>query len=91
MVKAFGYFLIMILSFLVVSMIASLLSSSSKESFVERRFGGGNGDGDESGTKANSMEERVQELQLQVAQNTIKIKDQILFCNKHILFLFSDL
>ena len=77
MVKAFGYFLIMILSFLVVSMIASLLSSSSKESFVERRFGGGNGDGDESGTKANSMEERVQELQLQVAQNTIKIKDQI--------------
>lgn len=67
----------MILSFIVVSMVASLLSSSSKESFVERRFGGGNGDGDESGTKANSMEERVQELQLQVAQNTIKITDQI--------------
>jgi len=73
MVKAFGYFLIMILSFIIVSMIASLLSSSSKESFVERRFGGG-----EDGTKKpQNMEERVQELQLQVAQNTIKIKDQI--------------
>lgn len=77
MVKAFGYFLITILSFLVVSMIASLLSPSSKESFVERRIGGGSGDGDESGAKAKSMEERVQELQLQVAQNTIKIKNQI--------------
>jgi hypothetical protein len=76
MVKALGYFLIMILSFLIVSMIATLLSPS-KEAFVERRIGGGNGDGDESGTKTNSMEERVTELQLQVAANTNKIRDQI--------------
>lgn len=76
MVKALGYFLIMILSFLIVSMIATLLSPS-KEAFVERRIGGGNGDGDESGTKTNSMEERVTELQLQVATNTNKIRDQI--------------
>lgn len=77
MVKALGYFLIMILSFLIVSMIATLLYPS-KEAFVERRFGGENGEGDEkSGTKTNSMEERVKELQLQVAANTIKIRDQI--------------
>ena len=35
------------------------------------------GDGDESGSKTNSMEERVNELQLQVATNAIKIRDQI--------------
>uniref|UniRef100_A0A6C0CTI8 Uncharacterized protein n=1 Tax=viral metagenome TaxID=1070528 RepID=A0A6C0CTI8_9ZZZZ len=53
-------------------MITTLLSPS-KEAFVERRIGGG-----EDGTKKpQNMEERVQALQLQVAENTIKLKNQI--------------
>ena len=54
-------------------MITTLIFPSSKESFVERRIGGG-----EDGTKKpQNMEERVQALQLQVAENTIKLKNQI--------------
>jgi len=72
MIRAFGYFLITLLCFIVVSMITTLLSPS-KEAFVERRIGGG-----EDGTKKpQNMEERVQALQLQVAENTIKLKNQI--------------
>lgn len=73
MIRAFGYFLITLLCFIVVSMITTLIFPSSKESFVERRIGGG-----EDGTKKpQNMEERVQALQLQVAENTIKLKNQI--------------
>ena len=69
MIKSFGYFILLLLSFLVISMIATIVSPS-KESFAEIT----------TSEDSKSDLKMLQLLQHQVASNTIKIKNQF---NKH--------